>query len=456
VQNAAWMFSSSGLSILLQFIFFFILSHIYQPDDYGLFGIFNVYASTLGNLASFGFNQAFVLPKAQDKFKQLLHLTFMVSTATCLLFAFTMMFWSEQLLTIFGHNELGWLIHLAAPIAWLMVMDRLASDWAIRIKSFKNQLWTSVTSTILSRGYNVTHGLLIAPDAVGLIITTAIQHISRVALYLRFVIPNKPEKWWRGCTWQQIKQIGATYWRYPTYVHWSNVLVVFSASLPAGMLPLYGYSLSDIGYYVHALVLLDIPIRLMGSGIASVFTQKAADQMHHRFADDGTDRLLHQCQSLFSYMLVMSLAFLMIVLIAGQWGYALVFGTSWSAAGVLAEILVVHYFFRMISSPLSALFFVLHAEKTNFYFHLSLTFARVGILWCGGIQHWSFTEIMLGYAVINGLWYLAYLAIIWRLLGAPIVPMLSKTLLYTGLIMTLALMIRCFLFDNQSPWLTLL
>jgi hypothetical protein len=72
------------------------------------------------------------------------------------------------------------------------------------------------------------------------------------------------------------------------------------------------------------------------------------------------------------------------------------------------------------------------------------------------MQHWSFTEIMLGYALINGLWYLAYLAIIWRLLGAPIVPMLSKTLLYTGIVMFMALAIRYFLFDNQSPWLALL
>jgi lipopolysaccharide exporter len=447
-QNAAWMFGSSGISIMLQFVFFYLLSKIYSPADYGLFGIFNVYAATLGNLASFGYNQAFVLPKEQDKFKHLLHLTIAISSIVCLLFAITMCFLGSWTLSTLGHQQLGWYIHLVAPIAWLMAMDRISADWAIRVKSFKNQMWTSVTATVASRSYNLCHGLLIGPDALGLIVTTALQHSMRFLLYLRFVIADHSIRWWRQWHFQGMLQMAKTYLRYPTYVHWSNVLVIFSAGLPPALLPFYGYSLTDLGYYVHALVLLDIPIRLMGAGIASVFTQKAAEIMR-----DRPEALRAQSLQLYRYILGISLIFLFIVLVLGQWGYALVFGNSWQQAGTLAEVLVLFFFFRMISSPLSALFYVLKAEKQNFYFHLSLTIARFLSLWWGATAHLDFLSVMCWYALVNAMFYLIYIALILQLLRASQWIWLLRTLGLTAGVMIAAASVRFLLFGHVGPFM---
>jgi O-antigen/teichoic acid export membrane protein len=446
VQNAAWMFSSSGISIVLQFVFFYLLSKIYSPADYGLFGVFNVYAATLGNLASFGYNQAFVLPKEQDKFKHLLHMTIAVSSIVCLLFALTMCFLGSWTLSILGHQQLGWYIHLVAPIAWLMAMDRITADWAIRVKSFKNQMWTSVAATVGSRSYNLCHGLWIGPDALGLIITTALQHCLRIILYLRFVITDSSIRWWRQWNYKGMLDMAKTYLRYPTYVHWSNVLVIFSAGLPPALLPIYGYALSDLGYYVHALVLLDIPIRLMGAGIASVFTQKAAEIMR-----DRPEALRPQSLQLYRYILGLSLVFLFIVLVFGEWGYAFVFGSSWQSAGSLAEVLVLYFFFRMISSPLSALFYVLKAEKQNFYFHLSLTIARLLCLWWAASAHLDFLSVMCWYALVNALFYLIYIALILQLIRGSHWIWISRTLALTVGVMIAAAVLRLLLFGDMGP-----
>jgi len=448
VQNAAWMFSSSGVSIILQFVFFYLLSKIYAPADYGLYGIFNVYAATLGNLASFGYNQAFILPKEETKFKHLLHLTIFLSTLTCLLFAVAMMVFGHWTLHQLGHQQLGWYIHLVAPIAWLMIIDRISSDWAVRVKSFKNQMWTSVTATVVSRCYNLAHGLLIGPNAIGLVLTTAWQHTLRAILYFRFVIPNAKQTLVTAWDPPAMLAMARTYGRYPTYVHWSNVLVIFSAGLPAALLPFFGYSLVDLGYYVHALVLLDIPIRLMGAGIASVFTQKASEILN-----DRPHELWRHGYALFRNMLWLSLVFLAIVLVFGEWGYGLVFGENWQKAGLLAEVLALHFFFRMISSPLSAIFFVIKAEKQNFYFHFALTSARILSLWTAASLQLDFMAVMWWYGLTNAAFYLLYLGMILRLLGGSVWPLITKTVVVAVLVIAVACVIRFAIFNQHSPLL---
>ncbi len=440
------MFSSSGLSIVVQFVFFYLLSRIYAPADYGLFGVFNIYASTLGNLASFGYNQAFVLPAQDKQFRQLLHLTIAVSTITCTCFALCMWFWGDWTLHAFGHQQLGWYIHLVAPVALLMAFDRIASDWAIRIKSFKHQMWTSVSSTILSRIYNVYHGWIIGPDAIGLVITTGLQHILRTLLYLRFVIGNLTALRRNNWNYKGMLEVAKAYSRYPTYVHWSNVLVIFSGALPPAVLAYYGYALQDIGYYVHALVLLDIPIRLMGSGIASVFTQKAAE-----INRDRPEELGPQGAKLYHNMLIVSCVFLFVVLSAGEWGYVLVFGNNWRTAGLIAELLAIFYFFRMISSPISAVFFVLKAERQNFVFHLSLTFVRLITLCLCATYGLDFIALMGWYALINALWYMLYLAQILHLIRIAALTTLLKTLVITLGVVISSMLLRWLIFDDPGP-----
>lgn len=440
------MFSSSGLSILFQFVFFYILSRIYAPADYGLFGVFNLYATTLGNLASFGYNQAFVLPKEEKTFQRLLHLAILVSAMTCGAFALAMCIWGQDMLQVFGHSALGWHIHLVAPIAFLMAADRITSDWAIRIKSFKNQMWTSVVSTVVSRLYNIGHGWWIGPHALGLVITTGLQHALRIGLYLQFVIPHSTnqlrERWNLRAMWEVAK----TYSRYPTFVHWSNVLVIFSGALPPAVLAYYGYAMQDIGYYVHALVLLDIPIRLMGSGISSVFTQKAAEIIQHR-----PHELPQHGRKLFDNMLLISCIFLFVVLGIGEWGYTLVFGEAWKTAGTIAEILAVFYFFRMISSPISAVVFVMHAEKQNFLFHASLTLVRFITLWLGARSGLDFISIMGWYALANASWYLMYLILILRLMQIRLGSIVFRTIMVTGIVLLCSLGMRTLLFGDPGP-----
>lgn len=424
VQNSAWMFASSGTSIAVQFVFFYILARIYSPAVYGLFGVFNVYVSTLGNAATLGYNQAFVLPQTNRHFSSLLQLTIRVSFFICLICFLVSLLFGKKIVGLFGHEELGNWTYFIAPVSFLLAMDRITADWAIRNKEFKMQTLVSVGTTLATKVYNVLHGMLIAPLVSGLIYTTILQHLLRIFTYMSFVISDTKERLTEKITRRELLDTAREYKGYPIFVHWGNVINIFSNNLPAALLPLIGFGLTEAGYYVNSVVLLDIPIRMLGAGIASVYMQKAAEIQRER-----AHELKEQTWKVFKYILIISCIFSFLVILFGEKMYTLVFSETWSTAGKAAEILVIFYFFRMISSPLSSLFNILRNEKASFWFQVVLLVVRIVSLVAGSFYSNDFITVILWYSVANAVMYFIYCVWIFYLIKFPLTKMVTVTLL---------------------------
>jgi len=409
VQNSAWMFTSSGLSILIQFLFFPILSRIYSPEAYGLFGVFNFYTITLGNAMTFGYNQAFVLPDSRREFTLLLHLSFRISAAIALLVALTVAIAGHSILDFVDQDNLGWWIHLIAPVSLLMAWDRIASDWAIRNREFKRQTAVSTSVTLLSKAFNVGYGLMVSASAAGLIWTTALQHALRAWSYLQWVIADTRDRLREKVSWRELRCVAKKYKEFPLFIYWGNVLNIFSGALPAALLPLLGFGLESVGFFSYSVIILDLPMRMLGSGIASVFQQKSAELHRER-----PDELRRHTLRLFRGLVLGSLMFALFMWFTGEHLYAFCFGEVWREAGVAAEWLVIAYFFRMITSPLTVLYTTLRKEKEFFLFQVLLTAVRAASLLIGALYADSFIEMMIIFSVANAAAY-AWLTI--RMLG---------------------------------------
>ncbi|MFM9983629.1 MAG: oligosaccharide flippase family protein [Flavobacteriales bacterium] len=423
VQNSAWMFSSTGISILIQIVFFLVLSRIYSPAVYGLFGVFNVYLGVLGNAASLGYTLAFVLPEKERDFGILLRLTLWITLGVCALAALFFALFGQQTLRLFEHEQLGGWVHAIAPVAFLMAVDKIVCDWAIRNKEFKQQMIWSTSTTLASKIFNVFYGLKIAPTVAGLVVTTGLQYILRIVAYARFGLSDFGLRMREKITRSEMKSIAKEYSDYPVYIHWGNVINIFSNNLPAALLPMLGFTMSDVGYYTNSLIVLDMPIRLLGAGIASVFLQKAAE-----LARDRREELNTHTWRLYKNILLASLVFLFIVGSFGESLYAWVLGENWRMAGRAVEVLVLFYFFRMIASPLSVLFNVLRREKEQFIFQVILAIARIASLIVGGLYTHDFIELMWIYAIVNAVLYFIYAIRIFQLLQYKVGRMIALTL----------------------------
>jgi O-antigen/teichoic acid export membrane protein len=405
VQNSAWMFTSSGVSILIQFIFFPILARIYSPEAYGLFGVFNFYSTTLGNAMTLGYNQAFVLPHDRREFTALLHLTIRIALFIGLCsFLFTCI-GGEWFLKLMHHEQMGIWMYMITPVALLMALDRVTSDWAIRNREFRRQTVVSTGVTLASRVFNVVYGSLISATASGLILTTLLQHLLRMVGYSWWVITDTTSRIRERFSWSELKRVAAFYKEYPLFIYWGNVLNIFSAALPAALLPALGFGLESVGYFGYSMIILDLPLRMLGSGVASVFQQKAAELQRER-----PDQLHTHTVRLFRSLVFISVLFTLFIFFAGEPLYALFFGEQWREAGHAAEWLVIYYFFRMITSPLTVLYTILRKEREYFVFQIALTVSRALSLLVGALITDSFIGLMIIFSLTNALLY-AWLAV---------------------------------------------
>lgn len=423
VQNSAWMFASSGISILIQFAFFTILARIYSPAVYGVFGVFNAYASTLGNTATFGYNQAFVLPAAQRKFSALLHLTWWIALFFSVVVSIVTVLFGQRILALFSHEELGGWIYWVGPTSFFIALDRIAGDWAIRNKEFKSQTKWSIGTTLVVKIFNMLFGLYVSATAAGLVFTTMLQHLLRVLTYCTFVIVDFKDRIKERISWKEMKAAALEYKEFPFFINWGNLINIFSNNLPAALLTPLGFSIEHVGFYTYSLIVLDLPIRMLGAGVTSVFMQKAAEMARERMHE-----LASTTWKLYKTILVISLLFSFVVFMFGEQLYLWLLEERWGEAGRAAEVLIIFYFFRMISSPLTSLFNVLRKEKQFFLFQVVLMFFRISAMIIGASFTSDFIELMLIYSLVNAVVYFVLCLWIFKLIQFSILRVAFFTL----------------------------
>jgi O-antigen/teichoic acid export membrane protein len=411
VQNSAWMFASSGISILIQFAFFTILARIYSPAVYGVFGIFNAYASTLGNTATFGYNQAFVLPSRKQEFSALLRLTLWIALLFSSLVTIITLLFGLQILSFFSHDELGEWIYWVGPTCFLLALDRIAGDWAIRNKEFKSQTKWSIGTTLFVKIFNMLFGMFVSASAAGLVFTTMLQHLLRVVTYSGFVIVDFRERIKERFSIAELKNVARDYKEFPLFINWGNLINIFSNNLPAAMLTPLGFSIDHVGFYTYSLIVLDLPIRMLGAGVTSVFMQKAAEMARERMHE-----LAATTWKLYKTILAISLLFSFVVFMFGEQLYLWLLEERWGEAGRAAEVLIIFYFFRMISSPLTSLFNVLRKEKQFFLFQVMLMVFRISAMIIGAYFTNDFIELMLIYSLVNAAVYFVLCLWIFKLM----------------------------------------
>ena len=160
------------------------------------------------------------------------------------------------------------------------------------------------------------------------------------------------------------------------------------------------------------MIVLDLQIRMLGAGVASVFLQKAAELARERMHE-----LAGHTWRLYKTMVYLSLIFSLVIYVFGENLYLWLLEEKWQTAGRVAEVLIIFYFFRMISSPLSSLFNVLRKEKQFFAFQIMLTVLRFLSLVFGSMFTSDFVELMLIYSLVNAVAYLVFCIWIFRLVG---------------------------------------
>ena len=167
------------------------------------------------------------------------------------------------------------------------------------------------------------------------------------------------------------------YRKFPLYGSWSALLYSISWQLPNFLLSVF-FSSAVVGYYALGTRLLRMPMSLIGSAIAQVFFQRAAEAQ-------AEGRLAIVVESAFRRLVTMGMFPLLLLTIIGTDVFVVVFGQTWAEAGAYAQILSVWTFFWFISSPLSTLYSVLEKQESGLVLNSIIFATRFLSLLIGGV-----------------------------------------------------------------------
>ncbi|MBL7944189.1 MAG: hypothetical protein JNM00_15570 [Flavobacteriales bacterium] len=427
VRNAAYMITGSGAGILIQLLAAPIIARIYQNTDvYGLFGVFSVYTNTLGGMAMLGYNMAFVLPSDERGFIRVLKLSIWIAALWCLLVSLVFIVGGQPLGSVLQMDGLGIWLYMIGPVAFLVAIDRILNDWSVRQRQFRQATIYGTTNMFANKGFNIVYGKYVSNHVDGLLWTHLLNYVLNPFLSAVFVVKNFRKTLLTKVSAAELKATAIEYVHYPRFFFWGSSVQVLSASLPSVLLPVLGYGLGAAALFNWAIMVLELPLRMMGSGVSSVFLNKSAEIVRQR-----PEELAHHSRKLFKAMLVLTSVSMSILYVLGEPLFAFMLGNTWREAGTIASILSLYYFFRLLSVPLSVLFGVLRREREFFYYHMLIFGVRILSLVAGAAYTDDLFALMTWFSIANAAVYVVFTLRVLVLSGIAFRSALSMLMVWT-------------------------
>jgi O-antigen/teichoic acid export membrane protein len=401
-----------------------ILTRLYGPEAFGISALFSSVTSIVVVVACLRYELAILLGKrdqeAADMFGVSLISVLLISTITVLI----VWFGQQPFIQFLRAPQLARYLWLA-PLAILFGGALLAlNGWISRKRYFGRlsaaKLITSVAATSIQlvaglAGY-ATGGSLIIAGLVGSVLS---------ALMLGGMVWRDNGQILRESISRQGMILGIKrYRKFPLYDTWAALLNAISWQTPILLLSAF-FSSTVVGHYSLAMMVLEVPMSLLGSSIAQVFFQRAAMakfEGNHAFLVEGT----------FLRLATIGIFPFLMLSLTGKEIFMLIFGASWTEAGVFVQILALWIFFVFIVSPIMPLLPVFEKQRSFLLFNMILFTTRAGALIIGGLLN----DILIALALLTFAGVANYAGIgLWLLhkAGVPlhrVLTILKKCLLY--------------------------
>lgn len=362
IANVSKVFAGNGLGFIATFLAIPVISRLYNPDDYGVIGLFVSITSVVAVIATLKYEMALVLPKTDETagalLKAVLGVTALVSVLALAVAGFART-WFADTQAVSGLGVYVWFIPL---VIFLTASTKLLlNGWLTRQKQFGRLATAELSNTLVNLGVRIALGFivgstvwgLLAGLVLGLLTGLAVAWpLSRLGLEAADQTPRR--------------QALAEYPEFPVYTMPADFVRTFAQNLPVLM---FGFMFSPAvaGLYYMANRLIKAPVELGLHAFRGVFLQKVS-AMHH------AQQSLRP-----TYVKTMSIMFLLGVIPAGVlllWGseiIALVLGEKWLEAGRFAEVLAPLLLSFWITSPAAMLLITL--RKQNYWLAIQVSIA---------------------------------------------------------------------------------
>jgi O-antigen/teichoic acid export membrane protein len=344
LKNVATLISGTTVVQIIAILIYFILSRIYTPADFGVFGLYMSIVSITGIISTGKYEMAVMLPKQDADALNLLKLIGLIAVVFSVFLLFPVVFLNGWFSKILGNENISvWLYFV--PLSTLLVgLFQGLKVYSNRFKEYRTITAANVVQSLTNSAGKVAIGPFI-PGPAGLVIGSVLGELAGAGIFIRrFLKRGKNDS---GTTdWSKIKSLSKEYNLFPRFNMIQSVINNFSGSLPIFIFSSY-FTPAITGFFTMGYSIVYRPVNMVASAFYQVLGQRiiVKNNQGERLYPD-IKRFLH------GLLKLVTVPFILVALFApGIFRVAL--GEEWEEAGRYTQIIIPWFFTTCLTMPLS-------------------------------------------------------------------------------------------------------
>ncbi len=206
LRNVFVVMTGSAVGQAVGFALSPIISRLFTPADFGVFGSFGAVTGVFGAIVTLDYSLAVMLPRHREDAGQVFVLSCLATlavTALCATVCLLFPGWVTGLL----NARSRWLLALLALAVMAAGFNASFQAWCVRVKAFQHTAASQVVRGLSSNGLQIGFGLAHA-GAPGLIISSVLADVLASLNLVRLTRADLPA-FLAGVRWQRLKRLAA-------------------------------------------------------------------------------------------------------------------------------------------------------------------------------------------------------------------------------------------------------
>jgi len=376
--------SGTAVAQILGFALSPIISRLFSPSDFGIFGSFNSVATIIAAVTTLEYTQAIFLPKEKADAINLFIVSCLCTFTIAVILLSVCLIVPSTLNSMMKTNGI-WALALLVFATVISGLNQSCQAWCIRVKSFKHTSASQVIRSLSSNGTQIGFGI-IKSGAPGLIISTVLANMLATLNLVRVLIPDLLTLR-QSIRWNRMKQLIKDYRDFPMYAATQNVVTTLSQGLPVLLLTHF-YGIAIAGAYAFGMRILQAPMGFVLSALRQVLLQKASETLHRE------GQLMSLYVKTTSGLFAISFFPSLILFIWAPELFNWIFGLQWHTAGEFAQSLILWLMFAFCNLPSVLFAQLIRIQRTILFYDLAVLILRVLSLVLGGLYLSAYKTII--------------------------------------------------------------
>jgi O-antigen/teichoic acid export membrane protein len=356
-----------------------IITRLFTPETYGCYAVFISVALIIGQISTFCYQTAIIMPDSENDALSLTILCFM--SVTIVTAAVSLFCWNnrEFLQNITGLPLESTIIGLLPLVVFLHGNQLTLSFWQLRRKRMGCLSTAKILESITDRGLALTAGFSGWTDPLGLIVAKIASGVVAISVLLRGELAGGIKSARDGL--RKVDPVCALrkYRRFAVFNTPSVLLTASMLHLPAVIIS-YFYSAGIAGLYAIGNAVMNLPINMLGDAFARTYLQYAAENRGE------IEKLKVHSKELLSSMIALLLVPFVFLGVVGKELFTIILGPDWGEAGVYIQILALFGLSTFLAKGFGGLFDVLEKQHVRLKLQLLNFIGRIGVLTVLGLN----------------------------------------------------------------------